>query len=240
MQAKLAVNKRLATRNNKTPDLALLRCGFAICGHCGHNLLFQKKGAWSTTKESYVYACNKPDTPTRCNKVSIRTHLLDAVVWAYVEELIKDQSKVEARLAELEAQLTQNITVDLGPIDSKLAEIEQQLQNCATGIAKAQNEFIINQLLAKSEELGKTQKELLDLRDEVAGEVASKEKIRAKLDHFRNRWIHKLPALQKEPTLQDKRGAIEILGIRAIVWSTDHHPRYKIEMVPPEIESLKS
>jgi site-specific DNA recombinase len=107
IQAKMEINKRLAARNNKDPERSLLRCGFAICGNCGHNLLAQRKPpSGRSLNDAYVYACHDSEMPTRCNKVSIRTHILDDEVWKYVEGLIQNPAKVEARLAELEAKLT--------------------------------------------------------------------------------------------------------------------------------------
>jgi len=38
-QERLAVNKQNSIRNNKEPEKALLRCGYAKCGRCGRNLV---------------------------------------------------------------------------------------------------------------------------------------------------------------------------------------------------------
>jgi site-specific DNA recombinase len=244
-QEKRAVNKKLATRHNANPEASLLRGGYAICGICGQVLLaisMSPDPQHGMNHPRYLYQCYDPDSRKRCNKINITCHILDDAAWEYVQTLIEDQRKVEERLQEIEAQLTQR-TVDLGPIDTKLAEIELDMQNCAKGIIKAKDEYTIELLTTQNANLAAARAELLKTRAEIAEKANNVELIRAKLDRFRKKWFSKAASLNDNPTYQEKREACEILGIQAIVYpvpSNKEVRRWKFRIVPPEIVSLNS
>jgi site-specific DNA recombinase len=238
-QERLAVNKQLADRNNYNPEMSLLRSGYAICGNCRNKLRAQRKGPEKDhTKERYVYVCPVDTTPTRCRKVSVRCEQVDADAWKYIQKLMKQPEVIEARLAEIEKKLTGR-GVDLTPIDNHLAEIERQEQNLAQAIAKASDQAYMMKLVSQeAERLAKDRKEAEKLRAEVIRNVGDVEKVRAKIDNFRSKWLNQQTKLQGEPTYADKREAVQILGLRAIIYSAGHTPRWTFEFMPPEIEFL--
>nr|MBA2679785.1 hypothetical protein [Ktedonobacteraceae bacterium] len=190
------------------------------------------------TKERYVYACTPDGTVGRCNKISIRCSEVDEEAWKYVKELMKDQNKVEERLAEIEKKLTSN-PVDVTPIDNQIAEIERQQRNCAKAMVTAKDDEYMSQLFQQeAHELAKARREAEKLRADVLRGMDDFQLVRSKLDEFRKRWLDHKTKLEEEPTYTDKRLACSILGLKATLYSAGHLPRYKFTITPPEIEFL--
>lgn len=236
-QEKLAVNKQLAARNNPEPEKALLRNGYAVCGRCGRILVVKKA---YQAKCGYHYVCDRSADRDKCSAASIVCDMLDEAARAYIQEIIKDKTKVEERLAEIKGMLTDPRTLDLKPIEDKIAEVERHQKNCALGIARARDEYTIDLLSAEMEILALTRKELEQMLGEVRKKAMNIALLEEKIERFRNKWLSGVPLLHDKATFQDEREACQILGIEAIVWGKDHTPRYKFTMRPPEIVSLTS
>jgi len=167
------------------------------------------------------------------------TQIVDNEVWLYVEEIINDESKLDKRLKEIKTKFNRP-NLDLKPIEDQLAEVKREMRNCAIGMARATDDYTIDVLSEESEVLAMKRKELEKMRSELTNVEEIKSKVQAKLEEFRIKCTRKLPSLKGEPTFQDKREAIEILGICVTIYNRNHKPRYTIKMIPPEIVSLIS
>jgi hypothetical protein len=236
-QELMGSNKKLATRSNANPEASLLRGGYAICGRCGEVLRaisMSPDPDHGMKHPRYLYQCYDQMSRKRCNKVNITCHILDDAAWEYAKTLIADEHKVETRLQEIEAMLTES-TVDLTPIDSQIAVLVQDMQNCAKGIVKAKDDYTIELLTIESEKLAAAKKELEALRDEMKRKANNIELIRSKIDCFREKWFGKNPKSTESSTYQDKREACEMLGIQAIVNPHGQQSRYHFRIIPPEI-----
>jgi hypothetical protein len=79
---RLACNRQQATRNNKNPEDALLRAGYARCGYCGRPMTITRHRQTNRV----VYRCN-PGNRDRfgCPHFGINAGILDAAVMARVE-----------------------------------------------------------------------------------------------------------------------------------------------------------
>ncbi len=238
-QERLAINKQLSERNNYNPEMALLRAGFAICGNCGFRLHAARKAPQKDgTKEKYVYACHEDGSIGRCKKVSIKCDGVDIAAWEYVLTFIKDPLKMEERLAEIERILSKK-SADLTPIEEHLAEINRRERNLAAAIVQSPDPVYMKNLLdQEAATLKKDRQDAEKLRSEVMRHIGEAENIRLITDRFRQKWSNYKERMQEEITYQDKREAIVILGLRATIYSVGHLPRYKFQIVPPEIESL--
>jgi Recombinase len=250
-QEYLSIGRQMASRNIIDPEKSLLRSGFAICGNCGEKLVARRQGKVSydpdnrrkhPRNERYRYECKDPLSQKRCNKVCIECHIVDDDVWKYImEEFIQNPENMENRLRDIEEEISKNENIDLTPIDTKLVEVEKQQKSCAKSIIKfSEDEYMISILQQEASELAKTRRELEKLRGEIVSTFNTQEKVRSKIDVFRKKWKVYTTKLEENITYADKREAVQILGIKVVVYSNGHKPRYKIQGMPPDIEFLIS
>ena len=119
-QAQLARNKIESVRNNRNPEAALLRGGFARCGYCGKTLRVS-----SSTK---TYACNRSNQDRYgCPSFAITCHILDAAVWSQVEAVLTRPEVIAAELERLRE--SDPVQGDLDAIDRRMAEITRKQRN---------------------------------------------------------------------------------------------------------------
>lgn len=92
VQDRLALNRQLASRNNRNPDATLLQGGFARCAYCGGALTLS--GTFRRHEDGTPasnYQCKKPiRVKGSCVTFAIKAHLLDATVWESVRALLLD------------------------------------------------------------------------------------------------------------------------------------------------------
>ena len=123
--ARLADNKRFASRNSTDPSLLQ---GMAACAGCGYG--YYRTSTRTTNKKIYYYRCLGSDDYRYeggrvCANKPVRADYLDTVVWDHITALLADPTLVRAEIDKrLEASRTTNPAA-------------QQRQRLDTALAKA-------------------------------------------------------------------------------------------------------
>ncbi len=209
VQRQLQWNKEQAARRNKHPEAALCRAGIAKCGICGANMAYKRRYDAATHGGADMYRCMKQgQLGNTCDNSVISVRIIDEAVWQKCLELL-----AHPRLIEI-----QNLTESLEDETNK--EVRKVLS------------LRIADLTA---EKSKAEEE----RDKVKRFSLQWEEAQEALEEFK-KWcatIHRRIADGYEPTYQEKREAVDRLGMHVQIFRVEDHPRYKITCNPPEIAS---
>ncbi|HEY1354285.1 MAG TPA: recombinase family protein, partial [Ktedonobacteraceae bacterium] len=252
VQRILQLNQQRAARNNKHPEATLLRSGYIKCGECGYNMaVAQRHDTWKGKRYcSWQYRCsqytgrNGQHGQRLCKCVTIAAKKIDDAAWQFALEIVNDPPKLEKKLSAWKkkdptAENRKNIKEKLKEIRGFQANLQAQLakEMMEGTLTRKTKEFLASQLrqLEEQERQWETKQAKEELSHET-WEIAEKKikelekecvTIREKLDD---------PAYQV--TYKTKRDLIERLGVTVTVWQADHMPPYRIECLPPDIESL--
>ncbi|MDP9470199.1 MAG: recombinase family protein [Chloroflexota bacterium] len=221
-QAQIAVNMKNAIRNNKRPNLALLRAGHARCGYCG-NVLRVLNGKGGT-----YYRCNTTSRDVYgCPSFTITASALDAAAWARVEQVLSDPQIVANEVARLRG--TDPTETNVAALDKRIAEVERRRTNLTRRTAAIDDDELAAPFLVEIKTLGDQHKRLRDDRDALLRERASWQIAQERLDDLE--WWCRVQAENLAAlTYEQKRLALLALKVEATVWSTDHIPRFAITM----------
>ncbi|MGZ3645136.1 MAG: recombinase family protein [Ktedonobacteraceae bacterium] len=243
VQQRLAFNKQDSIRNNKHPqDLGILRAGFVYCGICGRRLAVKHHNPTPTnSRRKPEYVCQtrtgKPELVVN-HFTSISVHIMDQAAWDKAVAVIADPSQVRARLEALrEANISQ---VDTESIEATTAAIKRQLHNLYTLAQAATDDETIESIKGLMNNLEKQKHEAEAMLYDIEEDEEERALIEAKIVRF-EQWAEKVQPLltdpNYQPTYEEKRFAVHILGLRAIVFpgNGDYPFRYQISVDPPEI-----
>lgn len=221
---RLAVNKRVATRNNANPEAALLRGGFIRCGYCGLAMRVQNQNRGT------FYRCNTSSRDQNgCPHHMISAHIIDGAVLQRMQHILSQPQIIRAEVAKL--RQGDPTKANREAVQVRLAEIERQRSNLARRVATIDDDEIVGVLLAEMAALGTQHAALVAERSELVAERESWEFAQCRLDDLAS-WCqvvaHNIDLLNYE----GRRLALDALGIQVRVWSTSHSPRYEIKMLP--------
>ena len=230
---RLGRNRQEATRNNKNPEDALLRAGYARCGYCGRPMTITRHRQTNRV----VYRCN-PGNRDRfgCPHFGINADILDSAVMGRVEEVL---TRPEIIAVELERLRRDDPTAaDLDAVETRLEAIERQRGNLTRKLALFDDDKAAAPLIAEigslTEQLRALHREREALEAQRHGWVQAQEQL-ADLE----RWCRIQSTNLGLLTYEQKRLALFALGAEVRVWSTDHDPRYEIsirlEVANPDI-----
>jgi site-specific DNA recombinase len=129
--ARLADNKRFASRNSKIPSLLQ---GPAACGACGYG--YYRTSTRTTNKKIYYYRCLGSDdyryeNGRVCASKPVRADYLDAVVWDHITGLLADPQLIHA---EIDKRLQTARTAD--PVIRQRTQLEIALAKTTTTITR--------------------------------------------------------------------------------------------------------
>ena len=219
-RARLAVNKKLATRNNQNPEAALLRGGYALCGYCGGTMQVNNH------RSGTLYRC---ETSNRdkfgCPHHCIMAAVLDTAAWQRVEAVLTRPAVVAAEVARLRRDDPTH--ADRCSLDRRLTEAERQRANAARLAARFDDDEAAAPFLVEIEALTNQMRALREERERLEAQRAGWEEAQGRLDDLTD-WCRVQSANLSTLTYLDRRLAIEALGVEARVWATDHTPRYEI------------
>jgi site-specific DNA recombinase len=226
VQARMRLNKERAARNNHDPEAALLRGGYARCAHCGGAL-----SARRTHSGRYLtYRCGRNmESRESCAGSSIQAATLDAAVWERVERLLTNPTIIAG---ELERMRTKDPTdADLAGIDRMIGQTERQQRGLVGHLAALDPDSaaLVHEQLAS---LSARRRGLEDERQAVLGRRRAWELAQGRLDELEG-WCATVAANLGELTYQQKRLALDTLGVSARVWRVGHEPRYQVEASIP-------
>jgi len=221
---RLAVNKSESTRNNKSPQSALLRAGYAKCGYCGNNLeVTFARGGW-------MYRCSTHHRDQHhCPYFSIMTHKLDDAVWGCVERILRDPQVIAH---EVERLRQQDPTVsDLAAIDRRIEEVRRQTANLGRRLAQFDDDDAAAPIVAEIKSLTAQANKLEEDRRSLFAQRTGWERAQLRLSDLEY-WIGVQAANLLVLGYEQKRLALHALNVRATVWAQEHSPRFLVSMEP--------
>jgi site-specific DNA recombinase len=239
----IAVNKKVALRNNKFSKECLLRGGFARCAYCG-------QAAYPVPKDSgksATYDCAQPYLKTgKCPGCCISVDTIDNAVKAYIREVIRDPSEVDKMIAEL---LKENPLDKLQQKKAKdLNKILQDQKQLRANLAREMKKKVLSEqtVAILGAELASLEKQEQDARADLANQQKVQEQqqeLELRIAQFHQQcqeWREKLDDPQFSPDFHFYQEALLFFGIHVTLWKAGTKPRWDIYTRPPEIVELIS
>jgi site-specific DNA recombinase len=229
--ARLAYNQEHATRNNTRPETTLLRAGYIRCGHCGATMHVDQNKAVGP-----IYRCSR-GTRDRdaCHFPTIVAKLVDPVVWVKVEAILRDPAII-AREVERRRQ-DGRLDRTLADIDNRLTAIERKQTNTARAIAAINDNAaaapLLVELKALAEQKAAAEREREQMRRQIADRAAEDARVLSLAA-----WAARVNTNIEAMTYEDKRLALEWLGVQVRVWrpgyidETDKSLRWDLTVAP--------
>lgn len=241
-------NKQLAACNNPESEDALLRCGLLICGYCGGTMIVSRgnaKRAHGTVRRVGYVCCVAIKRYGKCQGVSVETKLADNAVWEFAVDIIRNPSLLDQDL-DVQKQ-TDNTENDLMPVDRSIATVDRKVKSYEYALDRAiksgADSVITDDFVAKLDVLAQEKRKLEKEREAILSKRGNIEEENKVIESFRN-WCteirEKLDNPEYTPTYQEKRLALEMLRIKAIVWRREHTPRFKFEATPIDFVTTAS
>jgi ribosomal protein L34E len=247
---RVAFNKPIATRNNKTSKESLLRGGFVRCAYCGQALHPVPKSYPLVSGERAVklhYQCSRPYLRGgKCTGCSISVELLDNAAIAYINKLIRDPSKVDTAIQELlkENPLKKRQQKALKDLNKILAEQASLRANLSREMKKKN---LSEETVAL---LGRDLKDLEQQEKEARDDLANQQQVQQQYEDLDRRiaefhqqcqeWREKLDTPEFQPDFHFYQEAVIFFGITVKVWRKGTEPPYEFHPRPPAIVELLS
>ena len=237
-------NKQNAFRRNKYPTEALLRNGHIICGVCHHVMRVmnykQKMADGSEVLKSY-YRCDRDtgsDDPLYNHFVAANVQEADRIAWDFAVKTIRCPGEVEKKVAKLRKKF--QARNDLPHVQTALDEVKRKIANLLETAMAATDEDTIALCKVNLTNLEKEKHGLQVLYNEVSEEHDVYSQVQGEVDKFLA-WCEKTRPLLDDPdfrpTWDEKRMAIQILGVLVTCWPMkgDYPDRYTVDSYPPGI-----
>ncbi len=220
VQERLRANRAGSPRRLRDPQAYLLRGGYVRCGYCGYVMVVHRK------LRSVAYECVKRSRSSGlCTQHGISTRLLDAAVWARVEAVL---TRPEVIALELQRLREDDPTAeDLTTVDRALADIKRKQGNLSRALTMFKDQDAARPVVQQMEALSGQQLKLEAEREAIRGRRAGWEAAMERLGDLQS-WCETVAARLGELTYEQRRTALDALGIQARVWKADHEPRFVI------------
>jgi site-specific DNA recombinase len=213
-------NKAQAARRNHNPEATLLRAGFIRCGYCGYAMgACQRRGGWH-----YMCARSLRDRDA-CPRPFITANMIDTAVWTRVEAVLTKPDVIAGELARLHQE--DPTTADLQTIDRALAEIVKKQSNLARALALLDDDAASAPLVAELQALSNHKRSYEAERATILTRRAAWTLAQDRLADL-TRWCTGVAAKLGDLGYQERRLALEALGVSVQVFKADHTPRYII------------
>jgi len=232
-RAQLAANKIQATRNNPSPQSALLRSGFARCGYCG-NALTVNNGA----KGGAAYQCSTTARDRHgCPHFGIKAATLDAAAWSRVESVLTEPDVVKAEVARLRRD--DPAKANLEAMTRRLNEVERKQRNLVRTLSDIDDDDVADLVRADLQTLAVERRRLDEERNNLRLQQEGWETGESMLDSI-EAWCRNVAANLRILSYDDKRIALGAMGLEARVWATNHTPRFEITMQLGVVDTTRS
>ena len=224
VQARLKLGRQRSVRNARDPEVALLRGGYARCGYCGRSLRVWRSS--TRARGDFVgYRCARADKlPGACEGFTINARTLDGAAWGRIERILTNPEIVADELRRLRRD--DPTAADLAAVDRQLAEIERQQRAKVAHLDKLDPDsaaLLYEQLALLSER----RKALEAERDGIAARRRGWQEARGRLDEL-EAWCRNVAGKVGRLTWEQKRLALDALGVGAKVWHSNHDPHFEI------------
>ena len=244
VQEQLKLNKENALRSNKPySQLGLMRVGYVRCGICGKSMRAQYFNN-RKHKQGPDYRCkinNGKEDLLNHHSVSINMKMVDTQSWEYALIYIKNPQFIRERIEQVRKEGKQ--PVDPGITKSSLADITRQMNNLYELAAAATDDDTITSLQGMLRDLERQKHDIEAIKYDLEEEKAKQEKLYAEIDKF-EKWCDTVrerfsdPDCQADINFEEKRLAIQILHIVAVVYPSTHKERVALTLEPPNISKL--
>lgn len=219
---RLSRNKREATRNNRNPEAALLRGGYALCGYCGKAMRVDNRGSLA------YYRCNTSSRDAYgCPCHVISTHILDGEVWSRIVAALADPRVIAREVERLRRE--DPAGPDIAGVDARLEEIGRRRANLARRVAGLEDDDLAGPLLEEMASLSRQHRALAEEREGLRARREAWREAESRLDSLEERCAAIAESI-RDAGYQERRLALYVLGVQARVWSSDHDPRFEVTM----------
>ena len=223
VQARLAINKQTSPRNNRQPEAALLRSGFIRCGYCGWAMAVRNPIP-SQAGYSATYSCNSRSMRVHeCPQPRISTSMIDAPVWQSVAEVLRDPAIIAREVTKHRRE--GGLDRQLGALEARLARIATKQARLAQAIAEVDDAETAAPLYAELKRLADEKQQGARDHHALQQRIADAKADEAKLQTLAD-WCARVSANLEELTYDEKRLALEALGVQVRVWrkgAVDEH-----------------
>ena len=217
-QKRLKKNRELAASNRKKEYLL---SGFFRCGACGGAMTGTICG---TQKYSYRnYRCgahwHKPDRPNCPNEdKTLSAKLAEAKSWDWLSGLLKDESKLDKALREMEERKGAAIEPKLQrleAINELVNKLERNIKRLARDSWEEESDYVAQTLINEMKLAGKQREDLLSERERIESEISNqtispdtRARILESAAKIRRRMV--------KPTYNQRRELLDLLDFQAI------------------------
>jgi hypothetical protein len=238
--ARLASNQAASQRNNKHPEVALLRGGFAKCGLCEGNMIVSFIGKKDQQVPTYRcghsrYSATGANT---CRGVTMSVSKLDKAVWDKVIEVLKDPEVLER---EARSRIASGGNADaIEALKRRVKRLEQQQLNARKALLQIQDdgagmeEFragLIEDARKAAQDKVETQEEIQQLERQQH----QWERVQERLKHARV-WCDAVTHAEGTLSYEERRTVLYGLGTLVTVYPAGSRPRARLKVGDQTIE----
>lgn len=233
VRERLQRNRAEAARNCAEPERYLLRAGYVRCGACGATAVVVQGSAAAPPR----YRCassSRPSGPCAQPIPAVRTSVLDAAAWTRAEHIL---THPEVIAAELQRMMRDDPTQqDLETTERRLAEIDRQQRNLVDQLADLSG-TVAGLVQQKLGSLESERQRLLGERQALLNRRQGWQQALERLDDI-DVWCRSVAGRLGTLSYQEKRLALEALGLQAVIYGSERRqPRYRIEVGPSIADS---
>ncbi len=222
VQERLRHNKASSPGRTYDPQAFLLRGGYVRCGHCGRAV----SAKWYPGRHDERVPNYTLMTGHRgCPHIAIRATILDRAVWSHVEDLLHRPEIIAQELARLQGN--DPTAADLAAIERAAQEVERKRGNLVRRLALFDDEESAAPVVEAINGLGLRARELAAERAAVQERRAAWEAAGQRLADI-ERWCRDVAVRLGELTYDQKRLALDALGVAVKLYEDGHSPRYEI------------
>ncbi len=226
----LTRNKASAARNNKNPERALLRGGYAVCAHCGKNMIVSNETRHKDGTYSYFYKCtSRKNEQEKCIGSTVRVDVLDQFVWMQLTELLMHPEKFTEYLRHY--QKVDPTIKDRSGYEKQRDMVYKQIANTTRAIGLMDDEEGAEPLVFELKNLQERKKKIqvdLDALKKKHEEWASHQVQVHELSNVAKAGLGMLK--MRSRTYQQMRSLVEMFGIKATIFHHTEQNRFTVEM----------
>jgi site-specific DNA recombinase len=229
IQKLLEDNKARALRNNKHPDVFLLR-GHVFCGYCGK----QMTCTWGHNKKTPfpIYRCTATMLkPRQCAEGSaINADKLHAHFWERLGRLLSSKERVEQEMKAL--RTSDPTTADLAAIDRTRAQLAERIEGLQLSLQYVKTAEAAQLLAGQLDQLIGQRAQLDEDRERILARRAAWELDQERLDQVQD-WCDKVGPRIASASFEEKRWLVYSLDVEVKVYRSDHEPPFTIDGAIP-------
>jgi site-specific DNA recombinase len=198
------------------------------CGYCTDAMRVLR--ARPQRRQTTTYRCARGSKyRSDCTQHGIATRLMDTAVWGRVEAILTRPEIVVEEVARLQAD--DPTADDLAAAEKALANVRRQQDNLVEQLANVGG-AVANLVTEKLAALEAKREQFASERDAILLRQRAWKTASQRLEDL-EAWCRSVAANLGDLAYDQKRLALDALGVRVFVWRADHTPRYTIEATIP-------